>query len=66
VRERPRPAGAAARKAERPTHVTGTIGPTRESAGAPAGRLQAIGPSQLLRRRPRTSDLDAGVCRAGW
>jgi hypothetical protein len=67
VRQRPRPAGDAARRAERPTRVIGTIRPDPGSSwsarrppdvpwAVPAGR----------RRRPRRYDLDAGVCRAGW
>jgi len=65
LRQRPRPAGAAARRAERPTRVTGTIRPdpgSRWSARRPPTRAQAVPAGQ--RRRPRTNDPDAGACRA--
>jgi hypothetical protein len=47
VPQRPRPAGAAARRADRPTGVAGPPGPTRGQGGAPAGRQPALGPSQF-------------------
>ena len=67
VRQRPRPAGAAARRAERPTRVTRDH-PARP--GVKVERPQAAGRPRAVpagrRRRPRTNDLDAGRLRAGW
>src|SRR5215204_2881365 len=67
ARQRPRPAGAAARRAERPTPVLGTIRPdpgSRVERPRPPGALRAV-PAGWRRGRGRTT-LDAGVCRAGW
>jgi len=61
VRQRPRPAGAAARRAERPTRVPGTIRPdpgSSWSARRPPGAHLAVPAGRL--RRPRTNELDAG------
>jgi hypothetical protein len=66
VRQRPRPAGDAARRAERPTRVTGTTRPDPGSRWSPAAADQPPGRPSWRRRRPRRYDLDAGVCRAGW
>jgi hypothetical protein len=63
----PRPAGAAARRAERPTRVTGTIRPDPGSSWSARRPPTAPGavPAGWV-RRPRTNELDAGACRAGW
>ena len=46
---------------------SGPSGPTRGQAGAPAGRhLAPRGVPGRRRRRPRTNELDPGVCRVGW
>jgi hypothetical protein len=62
---RPRPAGAAARRAERPTRVLGTIRPDPGSRWSPRSSWSAAWPSQLAALAARRTDLDAGVCRAG-
>jgi hypothetical protein len=46
ARQRPRPAGAAARRAERPTRVSGTIRPDPGSRWSPRSRQTAAWPSQ--------------------
>jgi hypothetical protein len=63
----PRPAGAAARRAERPTRVTGTIRPDPGSSWSARRPPTAPGavPAGWV-RRPRTNELDAGRFRAGW
>jgi hypothetical protein len=66
VRKCPRPAGAAARRAERPTRVTGTIRPDRGQGGAPAAASRPPGRPRPSASAARRYDLDAGVCRAGW
>jgi hypothetical protein len=61
-RERPRPAGAAARRAERPTRVMGTIRPDPGSRWSP--RRPPAGPRAVpagRRRRPRTNELVASL-----
>jgi hypothetical protein len=55
VRQRPRPAGAAARRAERPTRVTGTIRPDPGSSWSPRSRRPGAG-SRSRRGRSRPSD----------
>jgi hypothetical protein len=46
---------------------SGPSGPTRGQAGAPAGRqTPQERPSWARTWRPRTNELDAGACRAGW
>ena len=49
--ERPRPAGAAARRAERPTRVTGTIRPDPGSRWSPRSRQPPLGRLSCRRRR---------------
>jgi hypothetical protein len=48
VRQRPRPAGASARRAERPTRVLGTIRPDPGSSWSPRSRPSAAWPSPAV------------------
>ena len=45
---------------------SGPSGPTRGQGGAPAGRPTPSGRPRSPASRPRTNDLEAGGCRAGW
>jgi hypothetical protein len=67
VRERPRPADAAARRAERPTPVTrdhpARPGVKVEPPQPPVGRLAVQG---RRRRRRGGTTLTPAACRAGW
>src|SRR5919106_4043813 len=58
VRQRPQPAGAAARRAERPTRVTGTIRPDPGSRWSPRSRQTPPG-------RPRLAGAGGEEGRAG-
>jgi hypothetical protein len=64
-RQHPRPAGAAARRAERPTRESGTIRPDPGQGGAPAAASRPPGRPRPPALAARRNELDAGARRAG-